>query len=397
LKFRVGHATHHQWQMACELALSQVEGLKQQIGFTPNSTLGFVYLTESLAAHGSEVLELLKERTGVDDWVGAVGMGICATGAEYFNEPAVSIMLTDLPVNQYQIFSGRRRAPKLDERTSTGEQLSYTAVVHADPATGDIQELINDMADRTQTGLLFGGITSGQASIGQFAAEPVNGGISGAVFSSGIKVLTKITQGCSPLGKEHSVASAQGHYLRSFDSGPALDVLLKDLGIQEQQRTSRNGEEILKSISASRLQKGLLIGVSPKSENKSNSFGFGDYVVRHIVGIDPINRIVAVADHIHEGDKAVFCTRDAQAARKDLIRICTELRSEAEEEGLEIQGALYFSCVARGENTFGEQGAELGIIQHNLGDVPLTGFYANGEIGRNKLYGYTGVLTLFVK
>jgi small ligand-binding sensory domain FIST len=397
LKFRSGHATHHQWRMACELALSQVDGLRQQTGFIPNATLGFVYLTEPLAGHGDEVLEMLKERTGVDDWVGAVGMGVCASGAEYFNEPAISIMLTDLPVNQYQIFSGRRRAPKLDERTSTGEQLSYTAVVHADPATGDIQELINDMANRTQTGLLFGGITSSQASVGQFAAEAVNGGISGAVFSSGIKVLTKITQGCSPLGKEHTVASAEGHYLRRFESGPALDVLLKDLGVEEQRRTSRNGDEILKSISESRLQKGLLIGVAPKDTDTKSAFGFGDYVVRHIVGIDPLNRIIAVADHMQVGDKAVFCTRDALAARKDLIRICTELRSEAEEEGLEIQGALYFSCVARGENTFGEQGAELGIIQHNLGDVPLTGFYANGEIGRNKLYGYTGVLTIFVK
>jgi small ligand-binding sensory domain FIST len=383
--------------MACELALSQVEGLKQQKGFTSDATLGFVYLTEPLSTHANDVLELLKERTGIDDWVGAVGVGICASGAEYFNEPAISIMVTDLPANQYQIFSGRRRAPKRDERTSTGEQLSYTAVVHADPATGDIQELINEMAERTQTGLLFGGITSGQTSIGQFASEAVNGGISGAVFSSGIRVLTKITQGCTPLGKEHSVASASGHYLRSFDSGPALDVLLKDLGIQEAQRTSQNGDDILKSISESRLQKGLLIGVTPKNDNSKATFGFGDYVVRHIVGIDPVNRIVAVADHIQEGDKAIFCTRDAQAARKDLIRICTELRSEAEEEGLEIQGALYFSCVARGESTFGEQGVELGIIQHNLGDVPLTGFYANGEIGRNKLYGYTGVLTLFVK
>ena len=30
-----------------------------------------------------------------------------------------------------------------------------------------------------------------------------------------------------------------------------------------------------------------------------------------------------------------------------------------------------------------------------LGDVPLAGFYANGEISHNRLYGYTGVLTLF--
>jgi small ligand-binding sensory domain FIST len=30
-----------------------------------------------------------------------------------------------------------------------------------------------------------------------------------------------------------------------------------------------------------------------------------------------------------------------------------------------------------------------------LGDFPLVGFYANGEISRDRLYRYTGVLTLF--
>jgi small ligand-binding sensory domain FIST len=31
-----------------------------------------------------------------------------------------------------------------------------------------------------------------------------------------------------------------------------------------------------------------------------------------------------------------------------------------------------------------------------LGDVPLVGFYAAGEIARHHLYGYTGVLTAFL-
>ena len=34
-------------------------------------------------------------------------------------------------------------------------------------------------------------------------------------------------------------------------------------------------------------------------------------------------------------------------------------------------------------------------IKDALGDVPLAGFFANGEICNNRLYGYTGVLTLF--
>jgi small ligand-binding sensory domain FIST len=35
------------------------------------------------------------------------------------------------------------------------------------------------------------------------------------------------------------------------------------------------------------------------------------------------------------------------------------------------------------------------MIHEALGDFPLTGFFANGEIHHDTLYGYTGVLTLF--
>jgi small ligand-binding sensory domain FIST len=45
---------------------------------------------------------------------------------------------------------------------------------------------------------------------------------------------------------------------------------------------------------------------------------------------------------------------------------------------------------------FGAKSEELGFIRNSLGDFPLVGFFANGEISHNRLYGYTGVLTLFV-
>jgi small ligand-binding sensory domain FIST len=36
------------------------------------------------------------------------------------------------------------------------------------------------------------------------------------------------------------------------------------------------------------------------------------------------------------------------------------------------------------------------IVADELGAFPLVGFFANGEISNNRLYGYTGVLTLFL-
>ena len=51
--------------------------------------------------------------------------------------------------------------------------------------------------------------------------------------------------------------------------------------------------------------------------------------------------------------------------------------------------------VARGEHMFGSRGAELDLVKQALGEVPLVGFFCNGEISRDRLYGYTGVLTVF--
>ena len=88
--------------------------------------------------------------------------------------------------------------------------------------------------------------------------------------------------------------------------------------------------------------------------------------------------------------------RTGVVARADLIRICTELREDLEASGQTARGAHYVSCVARGQHLFGANGAELALIRHNLGELPLAGFFAHGEIADGRLHGYTGVLTLFV-
>ena len=123
---------------------------------------------------------------------------------------------------------------------------------------------------------------------------------------------------------------------------------------------------------------------------------------------------MAIADLAPVGSQLSFCQRDREAARRDLVRICTEIREEVETEAAvpatasgtaasadggaapgRIRGAVYVSCSGRGGPHFGGPSAELQIVRHALGDVPLAGFFAAGEIARQHLYGYTGVLTVF--
>jgi len=148
---------------------------------------------------------------------------------------------------------------------------------------------------------------------------------------------------------------------------------------------------------------------------QTGNFG-NDVVVRHIIGLDPARRGVAIADLVDKGARMAFCQRNTQAARSDLMRVCAEIREELEPAEMPLQtatalaeseleaaphparriaGAVYVSCTGRGGPHFGGPSAELQLVRKALGDVPLVGFFAGGEIAYDHLYGYTGVLTVF--
>ncbi|HJV95148.1 MAG TPA: FIST C-terminal domain-containing protein, partial [Albitalea sp.] len=200
---------------------------------------------------------------------------------------------------------------------------------------------------------------------------------------------------------------AERNLVITLDGEPALDCLLRDLGVE-----AMDPREALPRL------RQTLVGLSDRRDDalaRPGAFGL-DTRVRHLVGLDPGRRGIAIGDAADVGMQLAFCSRNTEAARRDLVRICSEIREELEPEtqplatalalrGSEaehaphaarhIAGAVYVSCAGRGGPHFGAPSAELAIVRHALGDVPLVGFFANGEIARHHLYGYTGVLTAF--
>ncbi len=71
-----------------------------------------------------------------------------------------------------------------------------------------------------------------------------------------------------------------------------------------------------------------------------------------------------------------------------------QLRDQA---GDRVRGAVYHSCVARGPNQFGPGAVEMTMIRKAFGDIPVVGFFGNGEISNDRLYTYTGILSLFLE
>ncbi len=414
--FPHAHATHPQWAMAAGLVVAQLRAQTALPDYATNPTLALLYITDHYAAQAQDILEYLRnELPEVTDWVGTVGVGVCANNVEYFDEPALSVMLCDLPADQYRVFSGV--AP-----LGLGFE-PHTALIHADGHTPDLAELIEEMAERTDTGYVFGGLSASRGDSVQFAVGGdgfirgqglskgvFHGGLSGVAFGSEVALVSRVTQGCLPVSKSRTITEADRNLVLKLDGQPALDVLLDDLkvSLDQPQQALEKVRATLVGLTSTQGQDEAFIG-------RTGNFG-SDVMVRHIVGLDPQRRGVAVADLVVNGTELAFCQRNMQAARADLMRICAEIREELEPEELPLAtaqaldatqaeaaphparrmaGAVYVSCSGRGGPHFGGPSAELQIVRRALGDVPLVGFFAGGEIARNHLYGYTGVLTVF--
>lgn len=175
LRFLHAHATHPHPELALEIAWAQ---LASQGATTMEASIGWCYLTEAYSDHAEAVLDSLRARLPGVAWVGGVGVGVLASGVEYIDEPALVVMVSNLPADSFRIFHGRQPLPGPTERLlpdATGWR-AHTAQVHADARTADLCDLLSELAERTDTGYLFGGLSTGRQHALHLAFDPREGG-----------------------------------------------------------------------------------------------------------------------------------------------------------------------------------------------------------------------------
>ena len=198
--------------------------------------------------------------------------------------------------------------------------------------------------------------------------------LSGVMFHAEVPVATALSQGCTPIGPTHEVTMSRDNLVYKLDGRAALDVFKEDVGPELAANLQSIGQHIF-------------AGFPLRGSDRA------DYTARNLLGMDMSTGIIAIGAEIEDGPEIMFCRRDRASAEADLDRMLDDLKRRA---GGNPRGGVYFSCLGRGPNTFGEQSAELQRILCALGDVPLVGFFCNGEISHDRLYAYTGVLSLFL-
>ncbi len=371
--FAAAHATGQGW---ADIAKACVESLRRQGAESDGANLGFLYVTDALADDLTSILTFLRQTLAIDDWVGTVGLGICAGRNEYHDQAAAAVLTGRFDADGFRVFPalrgglGQMPAPIRDW---AGEGAAPFAVVHGDPQNPRLPAILEEIAGALSS-FLVGGLTASRKPASQIAGDLASGGISGVLFGPDVQVATGLSQGCAPVAEPHWVTETEDGVIMSIDGRPALEVMKEDIGELLARDLARAAGYIHAAFPV------------PGSDTR-------DYLVRSLVGIDPNRGWIAVGSRIETGDRMMFVRRDPTAAAADLTDMVDNLASRLPGPP---RAGLYFSCVARGPNMFGGSGREMELIVDRLGDFPLVGFYGNGEISNARLYGYTGVLALFV-
>jgi small ligand-binding sensory domain FIST len=373
-RFAAGFSTGPDWGACAKACLNDLGALPA------GANLGFLYATDALADDLGSMLAFLRGTTGIQHWVGSVGLGVAASGIEAYERPAVSVLAAALDEESFRVFpplgGGAEDGGLARFESEQGDWLKARApvlgIAHADPRTRDLAETLSGFSAATSS-FMIGGLASSRGAMPQICETVTEGGMSGVLFEPAIGVAVGLSQGCAPIGATHTVTKALDDVIMEIDERPALDVFKEDIGELLAHDLRRVG--------------GYIFAGFPIAGSDT-----ADYLVRNLTGIDTGRGWIQVGEAVESGRRVLFCRRDHDSALIDLRRMVQDVMKRA---GGTPKAALYYSCIARGRNLFGTDSQELKLLQEELGEVPLTGFFANGEIFNDRLYGYTGVLAVF--
>lgn len=364
---------------------------------------GFIYISDHLAEDATSILNLFKSVLKVENWVGSIGMGVLGCGQAFVDQPAISAMIGRFDADEFCVFPAGTQ-----DQTAVTDWLAANTpmlgVVHGDPmAEQDPQEVLQELSETTGS-FLIGGLSSSRKAHYQIANELYENSTSGAFFSDNVQVSTSLSQGCYPIADVHTITKVDENVILEIDDRPAVDVMQDDLRADYAAQTGTDLKDLTLDLSDVETSDHVPAEFKPLFQGHIHAaFPFSqsdqkDYMVRSLTGIYADERSLSVAEDIDVGRRILFAKRDSKSVVADLSKslVALQKRVTAERGSFEPKAALYISCVARGfsQDPSTEEN-EIDLIYDVFGALPMTGFYAGGEISNARLYGFTGVIALF--
>ena len=341
----------------------------------------------------SEAAETLRHTIGPRTMLAVTAEGVLGVDQELEGLAGLSAVAFQLPgVDLHPwTYQAEHHAGILKSRQAMREHIGLnddlrTVLMLGDPFSTPITKLLPALTTcggPEQPVPVAGGMCSGASQPGHNVLvlddRTFEAGLIGVTISGAVDIDFVVSQGCRPIGEPLVITKCEGNVVLQLGGRKALDVA---------QELTNSLDEHERSL----LSRGLLVGMV--IDEYKERFGRGDFIIRNMLGYDKKQGAIAVGEIIRVGQTMQFHVRDAETADEDL-----QLLLDGQQLKAPPFGAVLFTCNGRGKQLFETDNHDIGVIQERLGQVPLAGFFAAGEIGpigsQSFLHGHTAVLALF--
>lgn len=377
-----------------EAFVEAADNIREDLGdAAPDLVVAFV------SAHHSPEYEtlpqLVSDHFGETLLVGCSGGGVIGSGTEIEERPGFAIAAAVLPGVRLSPFHIETDSlPDGDAppeewgglvKTPWGQEAAF--LILADPFSVDGEKLLMGLDYAFPDSAKIGGMASGANRAGGnvlYLGDAVhNSGVVGISLSGNVVVDTVVAQGCRPIGEAMHVTGCERNLLTGLDGRTPFEVLRELFGgLDERDREL--------------AQHSLFLGVVMDEFNESPQQG--DFLIRNIIGLDAQKGVLAVGELLKEGQTVQFHLRDAETSSQDLDAMLEQYVANNTQSN-QGAGALLFQCLGRGAHLYGRADHDTDMFKEIVGDLPLTGFFCNGEIGpvggTTFLHGYTSSFGIF--
>lgn len=360
-------------------------------GQAPDFAVGF--LSPQFQDDFDRFPELVDKAISPKSFIGCSAGGLIGDGQELEKLPGVALTAAVLPeVNVSAFHLNDDDLPDPDAgpdcwekalNVASGEDPAF--IVLPDPFTFRIDALVRGMDFAFPRSIKVGGLASGADRPGLnrlfMNREVLSSGVVGVAMTGNLVVDTVVAQGCRPIGTPLTVTKCEKNFLYEIDGKSAVKVL-HDVLVSLPEKD----QELAKNS--------LFLGVVMdefKQEVKP-----GDFLVRNIIGLEPTSGALVVGELLRNERTIQFHLRDAATSADDLRLL---LKDHCETKSKDASGALLFSCLGRGKYLYGLSNHDSNCFKQYFGEIPLGGFFCNGEIGpvggTTFLHGYTSSFGIF--
>ncbi len=367
---------------------------------TDKADLGLLFISSAYRADVVDLWPVLKEELRFKHLLGCTGGGVIGGGREIEEQPAVSLtaaILPDVDITPFVIQQENLPTPDVGPRAwrdlvKTNPEKKPGFLVLSDPFSIDTDALVAGLDFAFPNSVKVGGLASGgmnpNENLIMCDEKILSRGAVGVALSGDVFIEAVVAQGCRPIGEPLKITESDGNILIRVNDKPPL-AYIQDLF----DRLTPRDQDL--------IQTSLFLGLLMDPFN--NEPKQGDFLIRNIIGLDQKKGLLAIGAGLRVGQTVQFHLRDATTSHDDLNLMLSksksaQSRSMASGNPSEA-GAVLFSCLGRGRRLYGEPNHDTALLKSVVGDIPVGGFFCNGEIGpvggKTYLHGYTSSIAVF--